>query len=106
MHFLFFSYFKTTKLTINKRLIDNAEANKFSDYLKVVATGANCDADDMISLPSRFREENEDALIDFVFPKKALANPKDESSVKQLGESAILCPTNEQTFTMNKKILV
>uniref|UniRef100_A0AC34GJ26 ATP-dependent DNA helicase n=1 Tax=Panagrolaimus sp. ES5 TaxID=591445 RepID=A0AC34GJ26_9BILA len=42
-------------------------------------------------------------LIDFCFPPHVLDNPLAHS--KELLESAILCPTNQNTFTMNDEIL-
>lgn len=101
-----FSHFETRRLTVNKRLEAQPDdsCRIFANYLKKVATGVAVDDNGCEWLPEEFQENSLNALIEHVFPQVALSDPLARSD--RLRRSALLCPTNAQTFRINDLLMV
>lgn len=69
-----------------------------------LATGVTTDQNNRIEILKSLTTSDPNAIMDYVFPPTALADPM--KNVDQLKGSALLCPTNDETFQMNNMLLV
>jgi hypothetical protein len=69
-----------------------------------MATGVTTDNNSRIELPQTLTTNNPDAIMEFVFPSAAMSDPI--KNIDKIKGSALLCPTNEETFKMNNQLLV
>lgn len=97
-----FSDFQTIRLRNNYRLAPGQQ--KYQRFLKRVGTGVINDINNMVQLPKSMCLEDENQLIDFVFPKQLLKDPL--NNWQELADRAILSPLNSRTFVLNNTILV
>lgn len=69
-----------------------------------LATGVTTDEKNRIEVPQSLTMHDRNAIMDFVFPPAAMTDPI--TYVDHIKGSALLCPTNDETFNMNNDLLV
>lgn len=97
-----FKNFVTMRLTENQRL--NPGQERYSNFLKKVATGLLNDPEDRVQIPKDICLPSREELINFVFPDKILQDPI--NNWRDLSGRAILCPINADVFNYNYTIMV
>lgn len=68
-----------------------------------LATGVTTDEKNRIEVPKELTTQDKDEIMEFVFPSAAMSDPIKYAD--QIKGSALLCPTNDETFNMNNLLL-
>lgn len=97
-----FQIFTTVRLTKNLRLDKGQE--RYSNFIKKVATGWLNDPEDRVQIPKDICLHSSEELINFVFPDRLLKDPL--IYWRDLSGCAILCPINADVFNYNNTIMV